>query len=59
MRLPEPCGPHQKEVGTGIVPESFRKVSWTLDKKAIKEAINAGEEVKGASLVENRNIQIK
>ena len=29
------------------------------DKTAIKKAIQAGQDVTGASLVENRNIQIK
>lgn len=41
------------------VPETFRKVSWTLDKTAIKEAIKNGENVPHASLQENMNIQIK
>ena len=34
-------------------------VTTKPDKTAIKKAIQAGEDVTGASLVENRNIQIK
>ncbi len=34
-------------------------VSTKPDKTAIKKAIQAGQEITGASLVENRNIQIK
>lgn len=34
-------------------------VSTKPDKTAIKKAIQAGQEIAGASLVENRNIQIK
>lgn len=41
------------------VPESFRNVTWTLDKNAIKEALNAGEVVEHASLEERQNLQIK
>lgn len=35
------------------------KVSTTPDKKAIKDAIKAGEEVAGARIITNQNIQIK
>jgi hypothetical protein len=41
------------------VPEAFRKVTWTLDKTAIKEAIKQGEDIEGATIVENMNLQIK
>jgi hypothetical protein len=41
------------------VPESFREVTWTLDKTAIKEALLAGEEVEHAWLEERQNLQIK
>ncbi len=36
-----------------------RVVTKSADKNAIKEAIKLGQEVKGASLIENQNIQIK
>lgn len=35
------------------------KISVEADKVAIKEAIKSGEQVEGARLVENKNIQIK
>ncbi len=43
------------------VPADFivETVSTKPDKTAIKKAIQAGQEIAGASLVENRNIQIK
>jgi len=56
----------RKSVSTAIeegkeseVPESFREVTWTLDKTAIKEALLAGEEVEHAWLEERQNLQIK
>lgn len=43
------------------LPKEFlnEKVTVTADKKAIKEAIEAGEVVPGAQIVENMNLQIK
>ena len=43
------------------VPDKFKTVKQTFqaDKKAIKDAIKAGEKVPGAELKENKNIQIK
>ena len=35
------------------------KVSYTADKTAIKKAIESGEEVPGAKIVENKNLQLK
>lgn len=37
----------------------IEKISYSPDKKLIKEAINSGEEVPGAVLLEKNNIQIK
>lgn len=44
-----------------LLDENFivSKTTKSADKKAIKEAINLGQEVKGASLVTNHNLQIK
>jgi len=46
---------------TGDINEKFttQKTIITPDKKAIKEAIERGEEVKGAILQENKNLVIK
>lgn len=43
------------------IPDAYmiETVSKRADKTAIKKAIQAGEAIDGASLVENRNIQIK
>ena len=41
------------------VPEAFRKVTWTLDKTAIKQAIKDGEDIEGATLQTNMNLQVK
>lgn len=39
--------------------EKFKKVKVEADKTAIKQAIKNGEEVKGARLVKNNNLQIR
>jgi hypothetical protein len=56
----------RKSVSTEIVdaaaiPAQFRhqKIEETISKTEIKEAINAGQDVPGAKLVEKQNIQIK
>lgn len=43
------------------VPEVFlnKKVTYSPDKTAIKDAIKGGEKINGCKLVENQNIQIK
>ena len=45
----------------GALPADFivETVSTKPDKTAIKKAIQAGQEIAGATLIENRNIQIK
>lgn len=43
-----------------VIPKKyFVKQAPKLDKMAIKEAIKSGKKVKGAEIVENKNIQIK
>lgn len=39
--------------------EKFKKVKVEADKTAIKQAIKNGEEIKGARLVKNNNLQIR
>ena len=43
------------------IPQKYqvKTVTTKPDKKAIKDAINEGEEIKGAYLSENRNLKIK
>lgn len=45
----------------GALPADFivKTVSTKPDKTAIKKAIQAGQEIAGTTLIENRNIQIK
>lgn len=49
------------EVNADILPKkwSVKKITYTPDKAAIKSALLAGQKIKGASLVEHQNIQIK
>jgi hypothetical protein len=42
-----------------LLPKKFWVVKKDISKKLIKDAILAGQKVKGASLVEKQNIQIK
>lgn len=49
------------EVDADVLPKKWnvKKVTYTPDKAAIKAALLAGQKIKGASLVEHQNIQIK
>lgn len=42
-----------------LIPDEFTEVEKKLDKTAIKQALNDGEEVPGAKLVQTRSIRIK
>jgi len=42
-----------------IIPKEYKKTKLTPEKSKIKKAIKEGRFVPGASLVENKNIQIK
>ena len=42
-----------------LLDERFKRYKVEADKTAIKEALKNGEEVQGARLVENKNLQIK
>jgi hypothetical protein len=41
------------------LPDRFIIASFSVDKKAVKEAIKAGEELWGCELVEKNNLQVK
>lgn len=41
------------------LPDRFIVASFSVDKKAVKEAIKAGEELWGCELVERNNLQVK
>ena len=61
--LTDEGGYHMKETVflEKALPADFvvETVTTKPDKTAIKKAIQSGQEVSGASLVENRNLQIK
>ncbi|QWK86604.1 siphovirus Gp157 family protein (plasmid) [Levilactobacillus brevis] len=42
-----------------LIPDEFTEVEKKLNKTAIKQALNDGEEVPGAKLVQTRSIRIK
>lgn len=42
-----------------LLDDKFKRVKVEADKTAIKQALKSGEEVKGARLVENKNLQIR
>jgi hypothetical protein len=42
-----------------FIPDEFTEVEKKLNKAAIKQALNEGEEVPGAKLVQTRSIRIK
>jgi len=41
------------------IPESFRKITVSVDKSSVKKALKEGLTVNGAELIEKQNIQIK
>ncbi len=42
-----------------LIPEIYSVVTVTPDKKRIKEALLSGEDIKGASLIQNESLQIR
>lgn len=42
-----------------LVPMEYKKIKWEVSKKAIKDAIKAGETVDGARMVTHRSVIIK
>lgn len=42
-----------------LIPEIYSVVTVTPDKKRIKEALLSGQDVKGASLIQNESLQIR
>ncbi len=42
-----------------LIPKKYKKIEYKVDKTAIKQAIESGLKVKGASIALNNNIQIK
>jgi hypothetical protein len=44
-----------------LLPNEYKtiKIVETVDKKAIKTALDSGKEIKGCSIVVNKNLRIK
>ena len=48
------------EVADGVdLPDVYKKYKWELDKKAIKEALDKGEEIEGCRIVRKPSITVK
>lgn len=46
-------------IDENLIDEKYKKISYTVSKTDIRDAIEAGVNVQGATLVENKNIIIK
>lgn len=55
------CPPSVEVLDEGDIPEAYwnEKVARSIDKTAIKAAINAGEYVPGAALVQREKVSVK
>lgn len=54
------AGRESVEIGADVeVPEKYRAYKWTADKKAIKDALKAGEEIAGCRLVKKPSVTVK
>ncbi len=42
-----------------LIPRDYKVASYTVDKKSLKEALEHGMEIKGASLVQERSLNIR
>lgn len=46
-------------VDEGNIPEEYKKVSYTVNKAAIREVLKAGQSVSGAVLKESKSLQVR
>jgi len=46
-------------VDASMMPEEYRRVKYEFDKKALKKAIESGEEITGVELVENETLAVR
>lgn len=51
--------PKVNVIDEDLIPFNFIKTSYAVDKKAVKEALESGQEVEGATLVKERGISIR
>ncbi len=47
------------EVDMVLLPDEYKKVEYKADKTTLKQLLNAGQEIAGATLVENKNLSIR
>ncbi len=51
--------PKVNVIDEDLIPFNFIKTAYSVDKKAVKEALESGQEVDGATLVKERGISIR
>ena len=42
-----------------LLPDEYKKVEYKADKTALKKLLTGGQEIAGATLVENKNLSIR
>lgn len=47
------------EVDMVLLPDEYKKVEYKADKTTLKQLLNSGQEISGATLVENKNLNIR
>lgn len=47
------------EVDMVLLPDEYKKVEYKADKTTLKQLLNSGQEISGAKLVENKNLNIR
>lgn len=47
------------EVDMVLLPDEYKKVEYKADKTALKKLLTGGQEIAGATLVENKNLSIR
>lgn len=47
------------EVDMFLLPDEYKKVEYKADKTTLKQLLNSGQEITGATLVENKNLNIR
>ena len=47
------------EVDMVLLPDEYKKVEYKADKTILKQLLNSGQEISGATLVENKNLNIR
>ncbi len=51
--------PKVNVISEDLIPINFIKASYSVDKSALKEALENGQEIDGAELIQERSVQIR